>query len=169
MTIYSCETCHKEFYRRCHLTQHQNRKTPCGPEDRFSCEGCHASFSHQSSLSRHRKTCKGPQITITDLQRQLHEMQARLDDLPATSHHVTNNIDNSVNNVTHVDNSINITLNNYGNESQEHLESLSYADLKKILKLTPDHESLTRMISFIHLTVGPMKNGTGNIYNLMCK
>ena len=72
-------------------------------------------------------------------------------------------IDNSVNNVTN--NVINITLNNYGCETQDHLENLSYTDLKKILKLTPDHESLIHMISFIHLNEAVPQNRTIRLDN----
>lgn len=97
-------------------------------------------------------------MTFADLQEQLQQMQSRLDQMPVatTTNHITNN-----NHVTNnINNSINITLNNYGNESQTHLESLSYSDLKKILKLTPDHESLIRMISYIHLNEAVPENRT---------
>ncbi len=40
---------------------------------------------------------------------------------------------------------INITIIHYGHENQNHLESLSYSDLKKVLKLMPDHDSHVRM------------------------
>lgn len=136
MTVFTCDRCRKDFQRHFHFAQHLARKTPCKmPDHKHDCDVCHKSFGHESSLSRHRKICKGPRVTITDLQEQLQQMQARLDQLGSTSN-VTNNIDNSI---TNIDNSINITLNNYGHESQDHLESLSYSDLKKILKLTPDH------------------------------
>lgn len=68
------------------------------------------------------------------------------------------------NNTTHVtnitNNTINITVNNYGNEDQQFLEALSYADLKKILKLTPDNETILRMIKFIHVNDDHPQNKT---------
>lgn len=157
-----CEICDKEFLSPSHLQKHLDRKTPCSEdysmEKDYQCEGCSKTFRFASGLSRHKKICKGPKVTVTELQTQLRDMQARLDQMPTSSSttNITNNNINSNNNVTN----INITLNNYGHENQDHLEALSYQDLKKILKLTPDHDSLVRMISYIHLNENIPENRT---------
>lgn len=165
MTIYACDACGKVFNRKEHLTKHLSRKTPCKSDDdkKHTCDRCGKHFSFDSNLSRHRRTCKVPNEHLADL---LAQANAKIDTLErkieASTSSVTN-IDNSVNNVTNntnIDNSINITLNNYGSESQDHLEALSFADLKKTLKLTPDHESLIRMIAFIYLNEAVPQNRT---------
>ncbi len=69
------------------------------------------------------------------------------------------NITNNINNIN-VTNNIQISLNHYGKEDQSHLESLTYPELKKILKLTPDHDSLLSMIAFIHLNKDLPQNKT---------
>lgn len=82
MIVHKCNICSREFERRAHLIQHQNRKTPCGPENRHTCPVCTTSFNHQSSLSRHKKTCTGPRVTaskvIEDVTKQLQEARAEL-------------------------------------------------------------------------------------------
>lgn len=167
MARHQCGVCKKEFVRLAHLEKHLARKTPCHVdmqrEKPHSCPECGRAFRFDSALSRHRHTCKGPQTTVEDLQSQLIELRAQVQQMSA-GNVTTNHIDQSVtNNVTNIDNSVNsvnITLNSYGSESQDHLEALSYADLKKTLKLTPDHESLIRMIAFIHLNDAVPENRT---------
>ncbi len=56
----------------------------------------------------------------------------------------TVNSDN--NNIT-----LHVHVNDLGKENQDHLTNLTYKELKKLLKLTPDHETLMAMIRFIHL------------------
>jgi len=53
-----------------------------------------------------------------------------------------------------------ITVDNYGSEDQQLLEALSYAGLKIILKLTPDNETILRMIKFIHVNDDHPENTT---------
>jgi len=55
----------------------------------------------------------------------------------------TVNSDN--NNIT-----LHVHVNHLGKENQDHLTSLTYKELKKLLELTPDHETLMAMIRFIH-------------------
>lgn len=158
MPVFKCETCDKEFLRETHYQNHLSRKTPCSRRVEVAnheCPRCHKLFRHDSSLSRHRHVCKGPKVTMEMLQAQVTQLQAQVQQINAPAVNVTN-IDNSVTNNTN----INITLNNYGSETQDHLESLSYSDLKKVLKLTPDHESLLRMIAFIHLNDQVPENRT---------
>ena len=56
----------------------------------------------------------------------------------------TVNSDN--NNIT-----LHVHVKHLGKENQDHLTSLTYKELKKLLKLTPDHETLMAMICFVHL------------------
>ncbi len=70
------------------------------------------------------------------------------------------NITNNINNINNVTNNMQINLNHYGKEDQSHLESLTYPELKKILKLTPDHDPLLCMIAFIHLNKDVPENQT---------
>lgn len=162
MVTHDCPTCGKHFAREAYLTSHLARKRPCKPQEQeekiHRCE-CGKTYKHATHLSRHHKTCQGLPTTVNQLQVELAELRSQVQQM---SGHTTNHIDNRVtnNHVTHIDNSINITLNSYGNESQQHLEALSYADLKRILKLTPDHQSLIRMISFIYLNEAVPENRT---------
>lgn len=155
--VIKCEDCDKEFSKPSLLKQHQARKTSCREDSQYQkdykCEKCDKEFRFGSSLSRHRHTCKGPRLTVEQLQAENTELRSQTRQLI-----ITNNV-NNVQNVN-IDNSINITINNYGQESQAHLERMSYADLKRVLKLTPDHDSLVRMISFIHLNDQVPENRT---------
>lgn len=162
MPSHSCDTCGKVFKQKGHLLKHLQNKKGCSADKQtpFVC-GCGKQYSHLAGLSRHRKTCSGSNATSLQdenaaLRRQVTLLQQQLVS-PSVVNNVTNNITNQ-GNVTN--NTVNITLNNFGHESQEHLEALSYADLKKILKLTPDHESLIRMITFIHLNEAVPENRT---------
>lgn len=156
-----CEICDREFQHPAHLEKHLARKTPCSQDSvhdkNHQCPSCSKSFRFLSNLCRHRHICKGPKATVADLQSEVAELRTQVRQL--TTGGVTN-IDNSVHNITTVDNSVHITLNNYGHETQDHLEKLSFQDMKKILKLTPDHNSLTRMITFIHMNDEVPQNRT---------
>ena len=70
--------------------------------------------------------------------------------IPRTSEsHGQTVIDNSVTN--HITNNvITVNVNGYGREDQRFLESMTYPQLKKVLKLSPDNESLLNMIRLIH-------------------
>ena len=142
---------------------HLSRKNPCvsgemPAEKCYICEGCNRGFTRADNLKRHAENCSGPRPTVEQLQRQVDDLQRQLVNQQqqitgelhaAAGPSVINNIDNSTNNI---DNSVtvNIQMNSFGRETQDFLESMTYADLKKALKLTPDHETLLRMICLIH-------------------
>ncbi len=153
MTHHECACCHRKFPRAQHLQKHLERQTPCSPHDplltkSYACDGCDKTFAHKSNLCRHRHVCTGRVPTVESLQQEVMELRQQVQGLtqvPAVSH-----VDNSIthNNITN--NVINVTLNTYGAEEQQYLESLTYPQLKKILKLSPDNESLLNMIKFIY-------------------
>lgn len=171
MTVYSCAICNKEFSRALELERHMARKTACSPNERsaekiYPCVKCDKKFGHKSAMYRHAKKCSGPKKSVEQLEAELQIARDQVRQLSETvvsggETHI-NNIDNSVTNNT---TNINITLNNYGHENQHHLESMSYSDLKRVLKLTPDHDSLVRMISFIHLNDDIPENQTIRLDN----
>lgn len=161
MAVYECEVCEKSFPSISHLKRHQSKKKPCiapeQPQD-YRCEQCQKPFSHRTSLSRHQKSCTGPKKTMEQEVRDLRDQVQRLTGVSMVTQNTTN-----VTNITN--NTINITVNNYGSEDQQFLESLSYADLKRILKLTPDNETILRMIKFIHINDEHPENKTVKLEN----
>ena len=148
MTAHECYHCHKQFARAKLLENHLARKTPCLETHSYKCDKCSRSFKHKSSASRHRASCNATlndrleqaQLHIADLTRQL-----------AAVPHLTSNVENHIthNHITN-NNVIQVNINGYGSEQQGYLESMTYPELKKILKLSPNNESLLNMIKFIH-------------------
>ena len=152
--MHECPRCHKTFERERFFMEHLARKNPCTPEEPllyiFTCNKCPKKFKHQSSACRHRATCSGPRKSLAQQLVEARQQIAELTEAPRASY--VTNVDNRVTHVT--DNSvttvIQVNINGYGSERQEYLESLTYSQLKKILKLSPDNESLLNMIKFIH-------------------
>ncbi len=138
--------------------EHLDKKTDCSVQKAFACE-CGKSYSQAHGLSRHKKTCISTLDQDAVILQQIAALQQQLSVQPSTSTHISvdnstsntntntnTNITNTTNNIT-----VNVQVNNMGQEFQDHLIRLDYKELKKILKLTPDHESLMAMIRFIHL------------------
>ena len=165
MTCHECHRCTKQFARKQNLIKHLQKKVPCLPETAdsrpFICHACGAAFKFESNLSRHKRTCSGPPATIVSLQVEVAQLRQQLQQLHQPQTVVHGNIDNSITNITNTHNTnIHINLNNYGAESQDYLESLTLAQLKKILKLSPDNDSLLNMIRFIHRNKDHPENKT---------
>ena len=160
---YACHRCPREFDRQVELHRHLARKTPCTADDiiptkSIQCPGCPKNFSHRSSLSRHRQVCTGSDLAVQELQAQLQNVQQQLSRLGGSVSNTTTIIDNSVsstvnnsNNTTNNITNINIQVNSLGYESTDELVTMSFRDLTKLLKLTPDHDSLVNMIKYVHL------------------
>lgn len=155
---YPCPTCGKVFKQQAHLDRHARQKIPCSTVKEHACS-CGKAFTHASNLSRHKKTCHGPVMTVEQELQALRERVRRMEETqPAQT---INNVNNVTQNVTQtVNQNINITLNNYGSEDSTFLESMTFADLKKLLKLTPDHETMLRMIKLVHLNDAHPENRT---------
>lgn len=158
MAIHECPKCNKQFARVNHLETHLNRKKPCElDKSDFQCDRCHNSFGYQHNLTRHLKTCKGPKLNV---QQQIANLQAEVKRLTDQSASAS---DANVQGVTvnqNITNNIQVTINNYGSEAQEHLESLSFAEMKHIFRLTPNHDTMLRMIKFIHMNDDHPENKT---------
>ena len=160
-----CDRCHRQFDTRQHLLDHLARKKPCHSREleeyRYNCDKCSKLFKHQSSACRHRVKCAQPtvqqQLTIAqgqiaDAQRQIADLNRQMTGMGHTTHigdihndnRVDNRVDNSVNSV------IQVNIKAYGCEENAYLEDMTYAQLKRILQLSPDNESLLNMIKLIH-------------------
>ena len=155
----------RTFKRKEHLKQHQSRINPCfaGEDDQkpITCV-CGQKLSSRSSLSRHKKTCPGPQKKslreeVDDLKIEVERLKSRPEASSSNDTHInnsTNTIDysNHSQNTTNNDNSqnIHIHINNYGREQTGYLDALTFEQLKDILQLTPDNESILKMLAFIH-------------------
>lgn len=174
MPEFSCPTCHKVFKQQAHLDKHARNKRGCSADKvkAFVC-GCGKCYSQLQGLSRHKKGCVGQSVKLSndELKKENEELKMANDklqqrvmaltqraDLGAVQHVTDNSTITTNNNTTNITNIIN--LNCYGREDQSQLESLSFTELKKVLKLTPDHESLIRMICYIHLNKDQPQNRT---------
>lgn len=157
MVEYPCPICGKIFKQQAHLDKHSRNKRPCSFQKDFACT-CGRTYSQAAGLSRHKRTCTGPQLTLAEEVRVLREQVQRLETANPTVHTVNNVTQNVTNNQNTTN--INITLNSYGQEDSAFLDSMSYADLKKRLKLTPDHETMLRMIRLVHLNDEHPENRT---------
>lgn len=172
MTVHQCETCFKEFPRSAHLKQHLARKTPCtAPQTEetnasplSTCDVCGKQFTFETNMYRHRAKCQGPKKTVESLEKKVDDLQKQIETMSrraSSSSQIVNDYSTTNNITTNMNTTqININLNSYGHESQNHLENLSYPDLKRILKLTPDHQSMIRMIAFIYLNDNVPENRT---------
>ena len=126
----------------------------------LSCNGCSASFAHSSSLSYHRKTCKGLEaLRIQELEAELAELRQHKPDpapVPAPTPRRVNvnvNVNNSITHNGDVINNItvqhlNVTLapNEFGRESMAHMWTLHFAELKKLLGLEANEETIANMV-----------------------
>ena len=157
MKDHKCEVCGKIFSRKNDLTRHQSKKKKCKPRDESSllkCSDCGELFAHSSSLSRHRQTCDGSakslRTEVAELRLEVQELRALQQGQNSTNSNSLNNNNNT--STTNNDNSqnIHIHINNYGKESTAHLDALTFEQLKDVLQLTPDNESLLRMLTFLH-------------------
>ena len=159
MATHHCPHCQKTFLRKKFLEDHLARKTPCQareaviPEPEYDCDKCPKVFKHHSSACRHRAQCTGPKKSLAqklvEAQRTINELSRQIDRGTSSPNvtQIVNNNNSVTNNITNV---INVTVKNYGAEQQEYLENLTYPQLKKILKLSPDNETILSMIRFIH-------------------
>ena len=152
MVVHACPTCDRQFGRKQHLDKHLKKKSKCSAQDMLcrphECPSCEKSFKHQCNLSRHKSVCKGVVSDVQALQAEVAQLRQQVQQLTVGSLAGPSVIDNSINdNRTQV---LNVTINNYGSEKQDYLETMTYPQLKKILKLSPDNESLLNMIKFIH-------------------
>ena len=148
------------FDSKCNYEQHLNRKIPCTQKAALPCGHCDATFTHASSLCRHRKTCAKAVES-----RRIKELEAKVAELElqcagqSTSTSTSNNGDHNINNNTNVHGdyhnnvTVNVTLphpNEFGRESVEHLVNLRFAELKVLLGLEPNEDTIANMVKAIH-------------------
>ena len=129
MVKYTCETCKKDFDRKCNYISHLNRKYPCkspvsGAETGTTvlkmapCKYCDKTFKRNAERNRHYKICKCKKEA--DLKNEMDDkylaLEKKLEKL--NSKVVNNNI-----NIT---NTNNITLLPYGKSDLSHITNEDY-------------------------------------------
>ncbi len=114
-----CPDCKKKFHTPTDLARHRGRKKPCTPRAGGVLCGCGKSFSSKSNLARHSKSCTGVTGLVADLQKQIDQLTAQVNNM--RSHEVN----------------ITINFNNYNNPRLDHV-TITQDDL-----LT---DSVTKMI-----------------------
>lgn len=162
-----CSTCLTVFKTKQNIENHIKKKRKCHPPDEIVvqnvCE-CGKRFMHRSGLCRHRKTCEGPKKTLEEKVEELQEKVRILESAVTTTSPPTvnnNQVNGDVNQNNNNTNSNNVTIiNNFGRENLDYLDALGFADLKKTLKLTPDHDSVINMLNFIHHNAEHPENHT---------
>lgn len=146
---YKCDKCNRTYRTKFEFERHKNRKTPCDAGDIY-CPECQIPFKTKRACDAHQTLgrCKGKDasIVVEDLQREVEELNQRLQDQQemanmtnrATAAAVQQSI---VNNNTNIQNlTINIqslsATNAVGQESLKHLSDLSSDEIRKKLNLS---------------------------------
>lgn len=162
MMIYKCLACDQRFSSKQALNYHEKMNVCKDNESKKCVCECGQRFSFRSGLCRHRKTCTGKQISLEDEVIELRE-KVRQYEADESRSSVINNSHAHINshNTTNIETqNINIHINNFGFEAVGYLFDLGFEELKKVLKLTPDHESLLRMLQYINMNKNHPENHT---------
>lgn len=145
-----CPKCGIDFHTPSKLAQHLNRKIPCN-SGKYPCRQCPKKFSTWGARHRHEKeACKGPAVSIEDLQEQNASLQQELADKDeahqqhlamvnqASAAVVQQIINNNTTNNNLVINIENLHVHNsVGKESVSHLKNLTLSQLGLQLKQDP--------------------------------
>lgn len=140
MTIYTCETCEKQFNRKSTYDNHLDRKNPCKLDNNTDnqCLYCEKGFTTKFNLNKHLKKCSkkliddNNKLQMEELKKIFEEkfekQQKQIEQLSHIAEinniSVTENIHNTTNNITN-------TINIYSS-GKEDLSILSKEDIIKL-------------------------------------
>ena len=133
MPSYNCPKCEKEFTDKSKYVLHMARKFPCDMNTR-ECSVCDKEFSTASHLRRHMKQAHPAALHIEQ--------------------HDNSTINTTINNINNNNNIvINITVappNEFGRETVDHLVNLPFSELKKLIGLAPNEETIASIVKSMH-------------------
>jgi len=142
MTIYTCETCKKEFDRKSSYDNHLLRKNPCKLDISIDneCTFCNKKYTTKYNLNKHLNICtvksleENKQEQIEELRKMLLEQQKKIEELShekETNKSITVNNTNNTNTNTNSNNTTNNVINIY-NIGKEDLSRLSKEEIIRI-------------------------------------
>lgn len=156
---YVCEKCDKGFDRKDLYNRHLARKTPCAKANGYPCRECNASFSTRKKLHDHIDTTHGVNKDNSNVEE---TGLANSSSQPKPESEIS--ASESALDVHLEDVAVSVELSvieqyelsdlkplNFGSEDQSVLDSMSYDELKKALKLTPTLDTLFAMIKLINM------------------
>jgi predicted metal-dependent hydrolase len=169
---FKCSLCDYTSEKKCHITQHINRKIKCGEGNliiisvpiNILCDFCSRSFSTRPNLKRHLKTCNVKKQNLEEENKILKEEVNILKALnlkPNVS--ITNNTNNQINNVQ-------IHLTPWNNPTlPENVEKYYNEALKKLFLSVP---TIIKQIHFNkdhpenhNISIKNMRSGIAKVYN----
>ena len=141
MTLYTCDTCKKEFNRKSSYDNHISRKNPCKLDISIDnqCPNCDKSYTTKFNLNKHLKSCTkkdlvdNQQLQIDELKKLLFEQQKKIEELSKDNKEINQNVTLNENshNTTNSNNNITNNINIYS-MGKEDLSLLSNEDVLKI-------------------------------------
>lgn len=154
---YKCEDCENIFSSRQALDKHKSKKYNC-KEAPFRCKHCKAPFYSRSSKYTHQKKCQGLPETAEQKDKRISDLQIAL----AASSGLNNEIKEkqiiqqaeTINNIS-IDQINNVTQNIIivpcGQEKIQHLQNISFDDIKKKIGLDRTPQTHIEAYKLIHL------------------
>ncbi len=181
MTEHICVKCNKKFATKRNLEYHSAKKYSCDA-GRYSCPKCGQTFTHRQARDHHKNhTCKGLTPTIASLQAQLEQCKTVLaatgalgERRPETVHgsslntSVSHQGDNTVlggdvvegDKITNIHNHTNFFVLPSRQENTQHLEQLTFEELKEKIGLQPNESTMKELFKVMRLDENHPENHT---------
>lgn len=176
MKEHICPKCQQNFETKWKLTKHLERLYPCDA-GKHQCQKCLKKFAHLSNLSAHRKTCKGREMSSSEKDEKIQNLETVLaatgNQRPSTStdtasgpstsnsiiHHGSGDIING-DQINNIQNNTSIFVLPLGNEDISHIQKLSIQDLQSRIGLQSDPSTMIKLFELIRTDENHPENHT---------